>query len=741
MAAKLWLLPALSVCALLLAGTFFLGKYGYRKLMLMAMLGMVIGFLCFSGHFHAYNRIITEMDEKEVTVRGRVEDITEGERTRLLLRGSIEGEKFLHENVAVYVYPAGENIFTYGDTVEIHSHAEAPSAPRNFGETDYRYYCMGKGVYAFLYPTEGEIEKTGRQFSFLHPKDAAFALRSMVQDRLQNRTSPLAEGFLRALLTGDKGLMYAEASENLRAAGLSHIVAVSGLHLQIIIGAVMVFFGILKIRRRLFSVACYLLFIWFFVLFTGASASVLRAALMLSVFFFADFFRRDNDSLTALSVTAFFMCLINPGMLFDVGFRLSCASTFGILLFAGRIAEKISFLPRFLRTHLSVSLAAFLGFAPLAAYHFGMISLVGIFANLLVCPLLGFVMITGFLAVALADIPLLSGGLFWLIDMAVRYILGVAAFCAALGGAGAVMRKPGGLALMAYLMFITGAYMFTEKKRRHAAWIFCLCFALLAGELLGLIWLWQSASVTFLSVGNGDCALVVQGAHTMLFDSGGSRNTDVGGNTVLPYLRREGIAEIDAAFVTHYHTDHAAGFLSLLENDAIKTLYLPYHADDELKPALSAKALEKGISVRYLGDGDVVTMGTLSVSAFDAAAGSAENNGLLYRLDVFGTRTLFTGDIDKKGERRLVYRGADLDSDILKVPHHGADTSGLPEFTDAVSPAVAVISCGENHYGHPRTSILNLYGERNIPLYRTDKNGTVRVRISPDGNRRIETLR
>ncbi len=727
--------------AVLLPGGLLLHKFGYRKLLLMAMVGMVIGFLCFSGHFHAYNRKITTLDGKDVLVQGRIEDIREADRLRLLVRGTVEGPDFRYENIRVYVYPDFASTYTYGDTVSLQGTAAAPGMPRNFGETDYRYYSMGKGIYASFYPKQGEMTLTGHTFSPLRPGDAAWALRTRLQAAIAGRTSEASAGFLRALLTGDKSLLYAETAENLQRAGLSHVVAVSGLHLQIIIGTVMALFGILKIRRRLFSVLLYLLVTWFFVLFTGASASVLRAALMLSVFFFADFFRRESDSLTSLAFAAATLCLVQPGMLFDVGFQLSCASTLGILLFAGKFSGYLSFLPRFIRAGLAVSLGAFVGFAPLAAYHFGFVSLVGILANLLVCPLLAVLMVIGFLAACTAGVPYLSDALFFCLDLSIRYILWVTSLCASLPLATASLRKISVFSLFAYLAVVISLYAFTEKRRRQAAWMLCFVLLLFAAETAGVLYSRQAATVTFLSVGNGDCAIATLHGRTMLFDSGGSAYTDVGENTVLPYLRREGISKIDAAFLTHYHTDHGHGYLSLLESGAISTLYLPAHADETLKPALAAKAMEKGVSVRYLGDGDTVTLDTLSVSAFSAADGNAENNGLVYRLDVPGGRVLFTGDIDKNGERRLVYRGADLDSDILKVAHHGSDTSGLPEFTDSVSPDVAVISCGENDYGHPAESVLDAFAARNVPVLRTDTQGTVRIRIFSDGQRKIDTLR
>ncbi len=675
-----------------------------------------------------------------ISVEGRVEEIRMGEKLRLLVRGEVRDENGFIDYTSVYVYPEGDTHFSYGDIVFISEKAYVPRMPRNFGENDYRIYCMGKGVTAFLYPADGGTEVRGNSFSLFRPKDAAYALRTMAQNAIGGRVSEEAEGFLTAYLTGDVSLMHADSHESLRVSGLSHVVAVSGMHLSVIVGACMLLFGIFKIRKRLFSVAFYLLFTWFFVLFTGADTSVLRAALMLTVFFLADFFRRDNDSLTALAFAAFAMCATSPGILFDVGFQLSCASTLGILLFGEHFRRILMCLPRFLRDEFSMFLSASIGFTPLMALQFGSLCTVGILANVLVSPVLSPVLVAGFIGIFLSGVPVLSDLIFWLLDKAVRYILLVADGCAALPFANLTLQKPGLLALLGYILLAVALFLLLEKKRRNGLVVCLLALSLLTGDAAAVLFRKNVTTVTFLSVGNGDCALITGKSGTLLIDSGGSAYTDVAENTVIPYLQREGITKIDAAFLTHYHTDHGGAMIRLLEAGFIEKLYLPYHGGKELKPALAVAAMRAGTPVRYLTDGDTVTMGAYTVGSFDAKAGGEENNGLIYRLEAEGSRILFTGDIDEKGERRLLYRGADLACDILKVPHHGANTSALPAFIDAANPAMAIVSCGENGYGHPHASALKLYKEREIPTYRTDENGTVRIYLFSAGRRWVQTI-
>ncbi len=691
--------------------------------------GVFLGALLFSWHFANYEKTEDFLRDKTVTFRGRIEEVTKGEKQRLFIRGEIEADGKTVKNTAVYVYPE-EGDFAYGDMVTVSGKAYVGKAPRNFGERDFRLYAMGKGVSASLYPKAEEVEITGHTFSFLRPKDAAFFLRQKAQNAFSGRISADAEGFLRAYLTGDESLLSPESHEALKTAGLSHVVAVSGMHLNMLVGAFMVLFGILKIKKRLFSVVFYIVFTWFCVLFTGAGTSVLRAAIMLTVFFFADFVRRDNDSLTSLSFAAFSLCAASPGTFFDVGFQLSCASTLTILLFGDSFRARLRFLPRFLRDEIALFGAASIGFTPIMAMQFGSLCTVGILANLLVSPLLSPVLIVGFLGIFFSGVPLLSDVIFFLLDKSIGYILGVANWCALIPSATVSLKTPGPLFLIGYMFLISALFLLFRKKVRQSALICILALSLFIFETLGVILEKRITTVTFLSVGNGDCALITGRDGVILMDSGGSTFSDIAENTLIPYLGRQGIHKIDAAFLTNYHIDHGGAMLGLLEQGMIGTLYLPYHEDKELKPDLARAAYAAGTHIRYLGDGDVVTMGDCHVESFDTAAGSEENKGMIYRVYTEGVKLLFTGDMDEKGQRRLLYRGGDVDCDILKVPRHGDEDALFGEFTNAASPFLAVISCDGNALGRPHEKVLREYEKRNIPVYRTDERGTVRLYLS-----------
>ena len=207
-------------------------------------------------------------------------------------------------------------------------------------------------------------------------------------------------------------------------------------------------------------------------------------------------------------------------------------------------------------------------------------------------------------------------------------------------------------------------------------------------------------------------------------------------NTVISYLRREGITKIDAAFLTHYSQDHGEGYLALIEGGYVGKLFLPSYKDKTLKPALLSAAVAYDVPVRHLRDGDRISMAALDLFALDGRWGEGEN-GLVYRIDAPGGKILLTGDLDKTGQRYILYRGGDVDCDILSVPYHGDNDGYLGEFLRAASPSVAVISAVQP----PDESISKGYEAENVSLFRTDRDGAVRIRIFPNGRRTIKTFR
>ncbi|MDD6308061.1 MAG: DNA internalization-related competence protein ComEC/Rec2 [Clostridia bacterium] len=703
-------------------------------------LGFVLGFVLFTLQFRAYLRTPVALHEKEITLAGRVTAVGESStgKLRLTLTGETEGEAPV--SVRAYIYP-GDVPYTVGDCLRISGKAIAPQPPDNFGATDYRISMMRQRIDISMFCTKEDIVLTGHDFRLTRISDLMYLWRTKVSSVIARYMPSDTVGFLNALLTGDTTSLYEEQKADLQHAGISHVIAVSGMHLQILVHAFMLLFGAFRIKKRSFSFIVYGLLIWLFVLFSGASMSVLRAAIMLTLSILSGFIRKDEDAITGLFVAAFILCAQNTASFFDIGLQLSCASTLGILLFAAPLDRLMGWLPSLLRKNLSVSMSATLGFFPLAALYFGTMNACSLLVNVLVCPIIPLLMIGGFLGIAASGLPWLAQPLFRVLAFGIRYILWVADFFSSIPAFSLPLQQTNWPYAILYLLFCLLLSYLLRKQLRQALWTACILLFGLFLLLFGNFLIQNQAVVTFLNVGNADCTLITTTGHVYLFDSGGSKQSDIAAKTILPYLRYAHTDKIDVAFLTHYHSDHAKGFLTLLEGGYIQEIVLPYHADNELKPALLRAAYHSNTKVRYASDGDLYTIGSMQIGIFDTATGGEENNGVVYSVRLWDTRVLLTGDISKTGEKQLLHDGADIDSDILKVPHHGSPTSGLLAFTDAVSPDLAVITCGPNSYGHPHASVLEQYAQKKIPVLRSDERGTIAIYITKDGIRKTRTLR
>lgn len=216
-----------------------------------------------------------------------------------------------------------------------------------------------------------------------------------------------------------------------------------------------------------------------------------------------------------------------------------------------------------------------------------------------------------------------------------------------------------------------------------------------------------------------------------MVDSGGAVGYDIGRKTIIPYLKRNGIKDIDLALITHYHEDHSAAYISLIEEGYIKSICLPegiYKTD--LAAEIEKAALKYGCEVLKIRANQKIVTDSVEITAIgDALSSRSDVSTLMYLLSYGERRILFSGDIEKDAELR-VSKTHDIDCDILKVPHHGSDTSSSDAFIVATSPEYAVITTGKNNYGHPSGEVIERYKLYGIPVLRTDVNGTIEFYLS-----------
>ena len=550
-----------------------------------------------------------------------------------------------------------------------------------------------------------------------------FATREAVATRVRSLYGSRA-GLVEAIVLGRKDGIEPELRTSFAAAGLAHLLAISGLHVGVLAGWILLVARLLGARRRAWSVGCTV--VWCYVALLGFPAPATRAAAFVSILALSKVRQRHPPPNAVLAVALLLVLAIDPAAATSVGAWLSAAAVWGT-----RAGSEI--LPRF--RLLGASLGATVATAPITAWVFGAVAPIGVIANLVAVPLAGVVVPGLFLSLFLGNVLAAGTGLM------LAAIEGVATICAAIPGGH--LSGPPGPAFAGPWALVLGMALWLRSRRPSPRTVLR---RLLWGAAFGSWGLVAIAAFTardrshglvlhFLAVGQGDAVAVrtPRGAWTLV--DGGPRvpGSDAGRRLVLPFLRRQGVTELDAVLVSHGDADHLGGIPAVIR---ALTPRLVLDPGQPLGTSLYLEYLETvdavGSEWRPARSGDRLMLDSVAFEVIHPTSDWLERqlvpneNSLVVRISYGCFAALLTGDIGLVAESVLVGRVGD--ADLLKVGHHGSDASTGDAWLDAVRPRAAVISVGPNSYGHPSEAVLQRLRSRGIELFRTDSGGTVTVR-------------
>lgn len=654
--------------------------------------------------------------------------------------------------------------YIYGDVLQLKG---MPVTPQKLEDFDYPGYLADRGIFTLVAFPKTELLDTGKGFA---PLGWVYAFREKLAEKLAEVLPEPQASLAQGILLGLRGNIPDDIKDEFTVTGTTHILAISGVNLNIVAGLLVAAGVWLLGKHRRVYIWLALAAVWIYALLTGFNPPVVRAAFIVSLFLAADLLGRQHSLLTALAFAAGIMTAFTPRVLWDASFQLSFVAMLGLLYTApplqrlgrtivGKIAGETGFLAatlRWITDSAAVTLGVTVLLWPLLAYYFGLFSLVSPLATVLILPALPAVMFgSAFAAVAgLACPPLgIAGG--WVAWLFLSYVLlivnGGAQLPAAALATGSL--SPGLLA--GYYIVLAGAF-FAWRYRRQ--------LAVFAGKMLdrlGKIPLKWAAPplatlivlctvfnftlpdnrlrVSYLDVGQGDAILIQSGSQDILIDGGPSpRELNRALAAQMPFWDRT----IEMVVVTHPHSDHLAGLVDILQKYRVRQVLLP--ATDS-GAALWQEWLRlmavKNIPSTTAVTGQRISLGgeaRLEVIAAPApgSAGTLDDEGLVLRLLNGSVSFLFTADITAATEMELLMARAPLPSTVLKVAHHGSATATSDEFLAVVKPVLAVISVGaENDYGHPSPEALSRLAEAvgDEHIYRTDRNGT--IELITDGER------
>ena len=654
-----------------------------------------------------------------------------------------------------------------GDRITIRGTLEAPEAFEGF---DYPEHLASQDIGSVV--TDGEVAR--------HDPRAAPWLSLRTLDGARARLAaaareavPAPAGALAAALAfGVRGGMPTGVTDAFRRSGTAHVLAISGLHVGLVLGASLTAAAAAAGRRRQLYLLAPLVATWGYVALAGAPVSALRAAIMASTVLLAYAAGRTPRPLTALALAAAAMLTYDPAMLWNRSFQLSFAAMAGVLL-AGlpaweaaqarwpalaprREAPWARRLLRWTAAALLASVGATAGALPLVAFNFGRVPALGAAATLLMLPTLPVLIIGGMVTGALSLVwAPLGWSAAWLPAAAGWWTLLVARVFNAVPGASISV----GAMEAAWVWGYYGALAGLLALSRRSAWLrrgrrvlavawrgpsrgrAALALILAAALLAAVPWTIGATRgdgllhVHFLDVGQGDAALVTLPSGASLLIDGGPdpRVLEALVDGVLPSRK----PTIDIAVITHEDADHRNGVMGLLRRGSVGRLIVPPAAPGE-EGSWRAEVESLGVEAFVVTAGAQVTLpdgarltvlhppsppmlGTLS---------DVNNNSLVLRLTFGEASVLFTADVERLAEALLVESGAPLRSDVLKAPHHGSGTSTSPAFLAAVDPAIAVISAGQaNPYGHPAPEAVTALERRTGPggVLVTAQHGTIEL--------------
>lgn len=593
-------------------------------------------------------------------------------------------------------------------------------------------YHRGNGILFIAYAESAETVVTANK---LPGKYLPAVLRKELLERIDENFSGDTAFFAKALLLGERTDVDYETNTAFKVSGVSHIIAVSGLHLSILTAVIYWITG----RRRVVTGLVGIPVMVLFAAVAGLTPSVTRACVMQSLMMLALLLDMEYDPPTALAFAAVVMLAAEPLVITSVSFQLSFGCVAGIILFSERIrAWFLGLRPwkgwkgktlhgrmiRWLAASVSISVGAMVFTTPLVALYFGAVSLVGIVTNVLILWVVSLIFY-GVLAVCLVSVFWSAGAkmLGWCFGWPIRYVLTVTKALASFPLA-AVYTKI--VYIIVWFVLCYGLLLiFLVSKRRQphvliCCWTLGLCLALLCSWLEPLT---DDTRLTVLDVGQGQSLILQSGGKTFLIDCGGDYDDDAA-DLAAETLLSQGISRLDGVIVTHYDRDHAGGVGYLLSRVPADTVFLPTAPDTE--GTLESILRYTGGSEYFVDSDQTVSWEGGELTIFGPlVTGDDNESGLCVLFESENCDILVTGDMSTEVENLLMLYTDLPELTALVVGHHGSKYSTGEALLTQTTPEYAFISVGENPYGHPTQEVLDRLEAAGCKVYRTDQCGTI----------------
>ena len=709
------------------------------------------------------------------------------EVTGIVVSNKVEKEYYNRYKIKViegklkntYLYINSKEELEYGDKVDVNGEFIEPSKARNYKGFDYKEYLKTLKIYGTVKAENIKVLEKNKANIVMQISNRIFMkIKETIKSTYSEKNAKIVMG----VMLGYTDEIDEETKQDFSNSNISHVLAVSGMHISYIIILVTNSTKKLFGKRQSKIISSIVLLIYMFI--TGFSISVVRASIMGILSCMSFIVYRKSDTLNNISISALIILINNPYSLTSLSFLLTYGGTLGIIYFepiVEKILTSIKIRNRkwkyvFFRIQrkckniieiISISISAQVVITPIMALNFNSIGIGFILTNLMLSYIIGIIVMGGFIQILISMISINAGiAIAKIIEIPVYGIL----LISKISFGNFKIVTPDLYQVIVYYIVIflfrifyqifrskdcsptqkrvkNTIYLLRYKLRPYFSKIIVVCLFIIL-LICGIKKIPRALRVYFIDVGQGDSTLIVTPNNkTILIDGGGSKTYDVGKNTLEPYLLDRKIKKIDYAIISHYDQDHCDGVLYVLQNMKVENIIIGRQIKDSDNYNKFIKIIkEKSINVHIVNSGKRLNIEKKLY--FDILWPDMDekinenvlnNNSLICKLVYKDFSMLFTGDIEEITEKAILKKYKEsklLKSTILKVAHHGSKTSSSKEFINAVQPQIALIGVGStNKFGHPSDITIERLKAINCKIYRTDKDGE--ISISVDNNKMV----
>lgn len=718
--------------------------YINNKITIFIVLVSSLSFFFFYNYFPSYetekSTLQTTLD-KPITLRGKI--ISQPNHSDKKLSFTLREDKFNRNVLVTFFYntpdvskdKSEQFPYYYGATCQVSGTISTINQPSNPFEFDYKKYLYEQGIDAQITVPSLEQIKCESNRSFLQQLQA---FRQRLLEKSNESLHPDVAAWQQALIFGNREYLDDRIESLFQRWGLSHLLAISGLHVGIIV--IVIYFIMIRILQVTKEKAQFviILFLPMYAVIAGSQPSVWRASLMILIMIIIKLTNTKLNYTDILSIVFLLLISANKYLIYHVGFQFSFAVTLGLLL-----SEKWFLLAKTnIERIFQISFIAQMMIVPLQMYYFYHFQPLSILLNVVIVPYFSLIVIpVMFLSFLIYSMPSFIVTIFEKLFLSIHHsIIQLITIVDEYVNVPFVSGEITLLIAIVYYFFLFLMMIHLERNNKKKAFQYGLAVCLVLTFIISKPYFSKQGLVTMLDIGQGD-AFIIELPYrkgVFLIDAGSTfdfknnePNDSVYKRVIRPYLMGRGIQTIDGIFVSHAHLDHHGSIRFIIDEYNVKELFIHQFYDDTEKELNIW--LEKVTQITTVNFLEKITRNghDFFVLAPRTDRNDENNNSLVLYTHLGNDYWLFTGDISKEVELEIVNSFENLHIDILKIAHHGSNTSTAREIIEQIKPSYAFIPVGKgNRYGHPTKEVIETLSDFDVEIYRTDENGAVRYEFA-----------